>query len=178
MAPLVRIATPKDLPSLVALYEQLNPGDVLAPQEHLASVFNEIISGPYFEFLVAELEDKVVGTCYLNVVPNLSRSASPYAVIENVVVARNLRRRGIGRAVVSFALARAWERGCYKVMLQTGSQSEATYQFYRSCGFSQTEKVAFVARPHGAMVANLSLNRTARRRRSRAGRSRPGSLVR
>ena len=71
----------------------------------------------------------------------------PYAVIENVVVTSDLRHRGIGKALLRYALARAWERGCYKAMLQTGSKSEAKHRFYRSCGFSQTDKVAFVARP-------------------------------
>jgi ribosomal protein S18 acetylase RimI-like enzyme len=150
MEPFVRIATLDDLSSLVRLYEQLNPGDAQAPKARLTSVFKEVLSSPYFEFVVAELGGNVAGTCYLNIIPNLSRGASPYAVVENVVVALESRRRGVGTAVMRFALARAWKRGCYKVMLQTGSRSEGKYQFYRSCGFSQTEKVAFVARPHGS----------------------------
>lgn len=156
----IRFGASEDLPFLVALYEQLNPGDPQAPHERLAAVLLEILSSPHFDLVVAELNGEIVGTCYLNVIPNLTRGASPYAVVENVVVTREFRDRGIGKAVVRFALARAWERGCYKAMLQTGSKSEAKHNFYRSCGFSQTEKVAFVARPHTPLMANPSVKGT------------------
>ncbi len=151
MNPLIRIATPEDLASIMILYAVLNPGDRPAPVERLASTLKEIVSSPYFEVVVAETGARVVGTCYLNIIPNLSRGAAPYAVIENVVVAGDVRRQGVGRAVLGFALDRAWARGCYKAMLQTGSKSDDTHQFYRSCGFSQTEKRAFVARPAGRL---------------------------
>jgi GNAT superfamily N-acetyltransferase len=145
--PILRIATQDDLTSLISLYAQLNPGDAQPSQDRLSAVLHDIVASRHFELVLAELEGRVVGTCYLNVIPNLSRGASPYAVVENVVVARAWRRRGVGRALLAFALARAWARGCYKAMLQTGSKSEGTFAFYRSCGFSPTEKTAFVARP-------------------------------
>jgi GNAT superfamily N-acetyltransferase len=147
MEPLIRIAIVEDLNRLVPLYQQLNLDDKQAKPEHLASVFQEILSSRYFKLVVAELEGELVGTCYLNIIPNLSRAASPYAVIENVIVTQYLRRQGIGKAIIKFALTQAWHHGCYKVMLQTGSKSHVTYRFYRSCGFSQTQKVAFVAKP-------------------------------
>ena len=143
MQPAIRLATAEDLPSLADLYRQLNQDDLATPPNQIAAVSEEILASKYFELIVAEL----VGTCYLNVIPNLTRGARPYAVIENVVVTSDLRNRGIGKALLRYALARAWEHGCYKAMLQTGSKSEAKHRFYRSCGFSQTDKVAFVARP-------------------------------
>ncbi len=57
------------------------------------------------------------------------------------------RNQGFGKAVVKFALDYAWKSGCYKVMLQTGSKRESTHRFYRSCGFAEGEKFAFIARP-------------------------------
>lgn len=123
----------------------------------LASVLAQILENSrHFELIIAQRDGTVAGTCYLNVIPNLSRGARPYAVVENVVVNQTLRRRGIGQAMMAFALERAWERGCYKAMLQTGSRSESTYRFYRACGFSQTEKVAFVARPPRPAAPDLA----------------------
>jgi GNAT superfamily N-acetyltransferase len=147
MEPRLRLATHDDLPALVALYAELHPADEPAPPERLAAVLQEIVASRHFELALAEQGGRAVGTCYLNVVPNLSRGAAPYGVIENVVVTQAVRGTGVGKAVVRFALARAWARGCYKVMLQTGSRSPATHGFYRACGFSQTEKLAFLARP-------------------------------
>lgn len=33
-------------------------------------------------------------------------------------------------------LDKAWEEGCYKAMLMTGSRNPATHAFYEACGFS------------------------------------------
>ncbi len=144
---LLRIAKPEDLLPLLALYRQLNPDDPPIEPALGRALFNDILASPYFELFVAELAGEVVGTCYLNIVPNLSRGLSAYAVLENVVVEQRLRGRGIGQAVVIHALNLAWQRGCNKVMLMTGSRKESTQQFYRKCGFSADEKFAFLARP-------------------------------
>jgi GNAT superfamily N-acetyltransferase len=144
---LVRGAKARDLPALLALYRQLNPDDPAGEPASCRAVFDEIIASPHFELVVAESAGAVVATCYLNVIPNLSRGASPYAVLENVVTDQALRGRGIGKTLVGHALRRAWARGCYKVMLQTGSRWESTHGFYRACGFSPDDKFAFVARP-------------------------------
>jgi hypothetical protein len=40
----------------------------------------------------------------------------------------------------------AWEAGCYKIMLATGSRREETLQFYESAGFERGGKTFFQAR--------------------------------
>jgi GNAT superfamily N-acetyltransferase len=81
------------------------------------------------------------------VIPNITRSAAPYAVIENVVVEESLRGTGLGKQIMSGTLQAAWDAGCYKAMLMTGSRRPATHAFYRACGFSAETKTAYVARP-------------------------------
>ena len=44
-------------------------------------------------------------------------------------------------------LQAAWDAGCYKAMLLTGSRRPATHAFYRACGFSPDAKTAYLARP-------------------------------
>ncbi len=87
-----------------------------------------------------------MATTYLNVIPNLTRSASPYAVIENVVVQVSLRGTGLGRRIIDETL-HGMERRCYKVMLLTGSRNPATHAFYKACGFMSEDKAGYVARP-------------------------------
>ncbi len=41
----------------------------------------------------------------------------------------------------------AWDAGCYKAMLMTGSRTPGTHAFYRACGFSPDAKTAYLARP-------------------------------
>lgn len=77
----------------------------------------------------------------------MTRSASPYAVIENVVVDTRHRGKGLGKQIVGQALDRAWKASCYKAMLMTGSKRDETHAFYCACGFSNSDKVGYVARP-------------------------------
>jgi len=145
----LRHAGRDDLDALIALYEQLNPGDVAASRERLATLLDLIVASEHFAIVVATQHERVVATCYLNVIPNLTRGGAPYAIVENVVVDAALRGGGFGQQLVRFALAEAWRRGCYKALLQTGSRDPRVHRFYLACGFSASEKTGFVARaPH------------------------------
>lgn len=139
-----REARPDDLPAILRLYRQLHPAD--PDPAGGPEVFQQILRSPGLHLFVLEVDDSVVATAYLNVIPNLTRGAGPYAVIENVVVDESLRGRGLGKDVMAGTLAAAWAAGCYKVMLLTGSRSPATHAFYRSCGLSGDEKTAYAAR--------------------------------
>ncbi len=143
----LRHAGPDDLDALLALYAQLNPDDPPPERERLAAILADIVASKHFAIVVATRDDAVVATCYLNVIPNLTRDGASYAVIENVVVDAALRGGGLGRQVVRFALDEAWRRGCYKALLQTGSRDPRVHRFYEACGFSASDKTGFVARP-------------------------------
>jgi len=106
-----------------------------------------LVASEHFEVTVATLDDTIVATCYLNVIPNLTRGGASYAVIENVVVEAALRGSGLGQQLMRRALDQAWRRGCYKALLQTGSRDPRVHRFYAACGFSASDKTGFVARP-------------------------------
>jgi GNAT superfamily N-acetyltransferase len=142
-----RDAVPADFDAIFRLYRQLNPDDPTSPSAGLRDVFDHILLADGLRLLVLELDGEVVATTYLNVMPNLTRGGSPYAVIENVVVEESVRSRGVGKTLMAHTLDAAWAEGCYKVMLLTGSKQESTHAFYRSCGFSGDDKTAYVARP-------------------------------
>jgi GNAT superfamily N-acetyltransferase len=143
----IREANDQDLAGIMALYRELHPEDPDVAESRARAVLAQILGRPGLHVFVLERDERTAATCYLNIVPNLTRNASPYAIIENVVTTQRLRGMGLGQAVIRHALAFAWAAGCYKVMLQTGSRQEATHAFYRACGFSDTEKFAFLARP-------------------------------
>ena len=143
----LRHATAADLEGLIALYAQLNPDDPAPDRPRLAAILERIVDSEHLAIIVATQSDQLVATCYLNVIPNLTRGGASYAVIENVVVDATLRGGGIGRQVVRRALEEAWRRGCYKVLLQTGSRDPRVHRFYAACGFSASDKTGFVARP-------------------------------
>ena len=142
-----REAGPDDLGDILRLYRQLQPEDPVLHDGSDAAAFAQILGSSGLRLFVLEVDGAVVATTYLNVIPNLTRSASPYAVIENVVVEETLRGAGLGRQIMAGTLRAAWDAGCYKAMLLTGSREPATHAFYRACGFSPNAKTAYLARP-------------------------------
>lgn len=142
-----REAGTDDFESVQRLYRQLHPSDPVPAEQTLRAIFEQILATPGLRIFLLEVEQRVVATTYLNVIPNLTRSASPYAVIENVVVEESLRGTGLGQQIMAGTLAAAWDAGCYKAMLMTGSKRPSTLAFYRACGFSPDAKSAFLARP-------------------------------
>jgi GNAT superfamily N-acetyltransferase len=142
-----REAQPADFNDIVRLYRQLHPKDSIPHDGSVERSFERILDSPGLRLFVLELDGVVVATTYLNVIPNLTRSASPYAVIENVVVEESRRGAGLGKRIMDGTLRAAWAEGCYKAMLMTGSRTPATHHFYRACGFSPDAKTAYLARP-------------------------------
>jgi GNAT superfamily N-acetyltransferase len=136
-----------DFDDVVRLYRQLHPNDPVLEDGSDATAFEQILRTDGLHLFVLEVDGAVVATTYLNLIPNMTRSASPYAVIENVVVDEAVRGTGLGKQVMAATLAVAWEAGCYKAMLMTGSKTPATHAFYVACGFSPDEKTAYLARP-------------------------------
>ena len=124
---------------------QLNPLDREASEIEF-QVFNEIIDSNYLELIVAEDEGVLLGSCYINVIPNITRGGRPYAVIENVVTDSAHRNRGIGQSLLDHAVELAWAQDCYKVMLMSGRTEGAVHAFYKKCGFDPDEKKAYIQR--------------------------------
>lgn len=137
-----------DFIALMGLYRQLQPLDPVLDDGRDHAVFEQIIANPLLQlFVLEDDETNLIASCYLNIIPNITRSASPYAVIENVITETSQRQMGYGREIIRQTLSYAWQCGCYKAMLQTGSKQAGTHAFYRACGFSADDKTGYVARP-------------------------------
>ena len=141
-AQVIRSAGVDDFDAIAGLYAQLNRDDPPVSGAAFARVFEEILGREGLDLLVLDLDGSIVGTTYLNVMPNLSRGGRPYAVIENVVIAEHVRGQGLGRRLMDGTLERAWAAGSYKAMVQTGSRNPNTHAFYRASGFVVDAKTA------------------------------------
>jgi GNAT superfamily N-acetyltransferase len=139
----IREAAEGDLPALLALYAHLHPEPPPEPGR-AEQVWSAILSDPNHYVLLGLEAGRAVSSCVLLVIPNLTRSARPYALIENVVTHLDFRGGGRATELLRRAAALAEEAGCYKVMLLTGRKDEATLRFYRSAGFRSEDKTAFV----------------------------------
>jgi len=141
----IRAATKDDLAPLQHLYPCLNPGDAEPSPAQAATILDSLALYAGSAVLVGICGDTIAVTCTLIVIPNLTRGGTPYALIENVVTDPRYRKRGFGKAILAEALSVAWQHGCYKVMLLTGSRDPATLRFYGEAGFEQS-KTGFQAR--------------------------------
>ena len=144
--PIIRPAKRDDLPGVLALYRYLHPDDPKLDLAAAEPAWSGILSSGLTTLIVAEVAELLVASCTLAIIPNLTRGAMPYGVIENVVTHPDHRRTGLGRAVLQAALDIAWKAECYKVVLATGSKQEATLRFYEGAGFSRGGKTYFEVR--------------------------------
>ena len=135
----IRIAGQADIPQLLQLYRHLNPDDQEVAPAEARDRLERLKLYPGSDIFVACLDDAVVATCTLVVIPNLTRGGAPYALIENVVTDAAHRKRGYGKAVLGAATNAGWQADCYKVMLLTGSKEPATLRFYQNAGFERSK---------------------------------------
>jgi len=47
---------------------------------------------------------------------------------------------------MKYAINKAWQAGCYKVMLLTSRKDESTLKFNEACGLASRIKTAFIAK--------------------------------
>jgi GNAT superfamily N-acetyltransferase len=137
----VRPAKESDLPRILELYRELSMSTTEAeqrlntPWDDYRRVFAEISHNPRRELLVAEYEGEVVGTVALFIIPNLSHSATPYALVENLVVNHQYRRKGIAKKLMEYTIARAKQEGCHRIELCSDRRRKEAHRLYRSLGF-------------------------------------------
>jgi L-amino acid N-acyltransferase YncA len=138
---IIRAATEGDIPRILELYEELVTSTSQAETGRTPSlddyrrIFEQVRAMPGHELIVVEENGEVIGTTVLLIVPNLSHSGLPWAVVENVVTDRRFQRQGIGRLMMEYAIHRAHEAGCYKLQLSSSKTRQEAHRFYESLGF-------------------------------------------
>ena len=123
---------------MLGLLRALDPPG--APEPNAAAAahrFARIATYPDYAVYLAEEDGVPVGTFSLLVMDNLAHGGAPEGVVENVVVAEGRRGRGIGRAMLRFAMDRCAGAGCYKLVLSSNVRREDAHRFYQDLGFVQ-----------------------------------------
>jgi GNAT superfamily N-acetyltransferase len=135
----LRRATVADLPALVALLaddplgtaRETADGD-LAPYRRAFALLD---ADPAHLLVAAVDGDTLVGTLQLTVLPGLARRGALRAQIEAVRVAGAARGRGLGEAMIGWAVEEARRRGCALVQLTTDKSRADAHRFYERLGF-------------------------------------------
>jgi len=138
---ILRRARREDVPAIVGLLQddflgaaREAPKGAPLPESYYAA-FDEIEADPRAELVVAEEDGAVVGTMHLTVLPHLSAKGSRSLQLENVHVASSRRSKGIGKALIEWALERARLQGCARVQLTSNKLRKDAHRFYARLGF-------------------------------------------
>jgi GNAT superfamily N-acetyltransferase len=85
--------------------------------------------------VVATAGGEVVGTFQLSFMPGLSRQGALRAQLEAVRVHDEYRSRGLGGAMIEWAISEARRRGCTVMQLTTDKARTDAHRFYERLGF-------------------------------------------
>ncbi|MCZ8181063.1 MAG: GNAT family N-acetyltransferase [Rhizobium sp.] len=136
----IREATENDLTAIVVLFAD-DPlgghGDTTDPAAlpDYRAAFARISGAPNETLYVAELEGEVVGTFQTMVTTTLTARGSSNLIIEAVQTRADMRGRGIGAAMIEFAVEKARADGMRLVQLTSNAARKDAHRFYQRLGF-------------------------------------------
>jgi GNAT superfamily N-acetyltransferase len=137
----LRRAEAGDIPAIVALLaaDQLGATrDGVNTAQDLAAyqaAFRAIDADPAHVLVVAQAGQQLVGTLQLSFIPGLARRGALRAQIEAVRVHQSYRGRGLGAAMMGWAIEEARRRSCGLVQLTTDKARPDAHRFYERLGF-------------------------------------------
>jgi len=137
----IREIVESDRPDWVRLREALWPGSLSEHDAETRTYFAERSETPIV--FVAEADGRLVGFLeldYRKYAPGCRSSPVPF--IEGWYVEPALQRRGIGRALVEAAEARARAMGHHEIASDTELQNADSIAAHRALGYAEVEQVA------------------------------------
>ncbi len=143
----IRKAGSRDAESLLDLYHNhltANPPGEPQDMSIWRATLERFEVDPNYHLLVGEVDGQVVSSVTLIIIENLTHNVRPYSIIENVVTRSDHRNKRYATELMNKASDIARERGCYKIMLMTGSKLESTLKFYENCGYNKDDKTGFI----------------------------------
>jgi len=141
---MIREARMTDLDGLLQLYTKLHDNGMPEDMEMVGRLWAQIIADKNHHIVIVEKESKIVSSCVMVIILNLTHGQRPYALVENVITDETYRKTGLATACLEYAKEIAKTENCYKIMLLTGSKEESTLRFYERAGYNKNDKTAFV----------------------------------
>lgn len=132
----IRTARIEDTDEIVELMKQLG---YPVSQELIEQKLHDFESRSYDQVFVAEIESEMIGviSCHIT---SLFHQDGASGRITSLVVGREFKRGGIGRALVQKAEEYFLSNRCVKSEVTSGVQRKAAHSFYEACGYNEDER--------------------------------------
>lgn len=162
--PLVRDATPADLPAITEIYthhvlygtatfEEIPPS-----LTEMTSRF-DAIAAQSLPYLVAELDGAVAGYAYAT--PYRTRSAYRFTLEDSIYIDHRMHRHGLGRALLATLLARSETLGYRQMIAVIGDSAQAaSIGLHRALGFTHAGVYRAVGLKFGRWLDTVLMQRS------------------
>jgi len=133
-------ATIDDLPDIIALLAEDDLGQTrelvgTTPDQRYIDAFHRISDDPNQFLMVVTLNDLIVGTCHLTIMPSLTFTGSTRMQIEAVRVSSKHRGQKIGKWMMNAAIDYATSKDATILQLTTNLMRPRAKAFYERLGF-------------------------------------------
>jgi GNAT superfamily N-acetyltransferase len=139
--PIVRLAARADAAALQSLYRQLVDDENVNVTESQIHLITEDARTRLF---VCEIDDYVRATVLVSLCADVMYAGQPFAVLENLVVDRGCRGKGMGQALLREVEQFCLSRNCSKMMLLSSVSRVDAHRFFEHAGFRADLKRGFV----------------------------------
>jgi N-acetylglutamate synthase-like GNAT family acetyltransferase len=137
----IRRATKTDAGSIANLYRKLN---TLSPISVLPERIEAVANSNNTHLLVCDDSGEIIATALVCLCQDVMFDNQPFALVENLVVSADYKRKGIGKCMMNYIEALCLEQDCSKIMLQTSSENRDARDFYTAIGYDPDAKIGFV----------------------------------
>jgi len=133
MSMTIRSLEARDLHALAELYYQFwnEESDV----QKMEAKFAELQNNSAYILLCAVENDELVGSVMGIVCEELYGKCESFLVLENMIIDRRCRRKGVGTFLLAELERRARARGCTQIILVTETDRKDACRFYEAMGF-------------------------------------------
>ena len=129
----IRDCAREDFEAVFELLAQLWPGTPL-DRAALRDVYDKALEAANQRLIVALAGSRIVGFCSLSLKNNLWQ-AGTLGHVDELVVGRDFRGAGIGRALLDAITGIAAGHGCKRIELDSAFHRRAAHRFYESAGY-------------------------------------------
>lgn len=124
----------EEIAKVIKLYRELVEED--SKIEVATEIYKEMMENPNYLLAVAREDNEIVGTMEAIVCKSLSMNGKNFLVIEDVVVSKECRGKGVGKELVKYIDNFAKENNCAYAILASSGFRKGAHKFYEATGFT------------------------------------------